>query len=78
MPPIPAQALLNACQAGDAAEVSKLLPAGGTRLNLSGQAFQDHQVDKSTPLILAAWHGHTDRRSCACFSSARPRAPWTT
>ena len=30
---IPAQALLSACRAGDAAAVSRLLPAGGTRFN---------------------------------------------
>jgi hypothetical protein len=38
MPHIPAQALYCACWDGDAAAVSRLLPAGGTRLNLSGHA----------------------------------------
>ena len=56
---IPAAALFNACQAGDAAAVSRLLPSGGTRLNLSGQAFQDPD-HKSTPLIAAAMNGHTE------------------
>jgi hypothetical protein len=37
---IPAQALFDACKAGDAAAVSKLVPAGGTPLNLSAPAFQ--------------------------------------
>ena len=35
------------------------LPAGGTRLNLSGQAFQDPD-DKRTPLMVAAEGGHTE------------------
>ena len=55
---IPADALMYACLAGDAAAVSRLLPAG-TRVNLSGAEFQ-HPVDKSTPLILATTLGHTD------------------
>jgi ankyrin repeat protein len=58
MPNIPAQALFNACFDGDAAAVSRLLPAGGTSLDLSGPHFQ-HPDDKSTPLIAAALYGHT-------------------
>ena len=34
------QALYDACVTGDAAAVSRLLPVGGTRLNLSGPRFQ--------------------------------------
>ena len=58
MPPIPAQALIAACQAGDAAAVSRLLPAGGTNRTLSAQRFQSPN-DKATPLIIAAKRGHT-------------------
>jgi len=50
----------------------RLLPAGGTRLNLSGQAFQDPD-DTSTPLIIAARHGHT-----GIVSMILERAPKTT
>jgi len=53
------EALFNACVAGDAAAVSRLLPAGGTPRNLSGQRFQFH-TEKSTPLIAAAAYGHTE------------------
>jgi hypothetical protein len=59
MPTISAEALYNACVHGDAAAVSRLLPAGGTRLNLSGPAFQAHS-NKTTPLIVAATRGHTE------------------
>ena len=60
MPHIPAEAMFNACLAGDAAAVSRLLPAGGTRLNLSGPRFQAPD-NKSTPLIAAAsTHGNTE------------------
>jgi ankyrin repeat protein len=59
MPHIPAQALYDACSAGDAAAVSRLLPAGGTRLNLSGRSFQT-TVTKRTPLIAAAACRHTE------------------
>ena len=59
MPSIPAQALYDACSTGDAAAVSRLLPTGGTRLNLSGPSFQT-SATKSTPLIAAATHGHTE------------------
>jgi ankyrin repeat protein len=55
MSSMPAETLFT----GDAAAVSRLLPAGGTQLNLSSPIFQaaDH---KSTPLIAAARCGHTD------------------
>ena len=59
MPHIPAQDLYCACLDGDAAAVSRLLPAGGTRLNLSGPRFQAPN-DKSTPLMAAAAGGHTE------------------
>jgi len=59
MPNINAQALYDACAAGDAAAVSRLLPAGGTPRNLNGLAFQ-HPTLKSTPLIAAAEGGHTE------------------
>jgi ankyrin repeat protein len=59
MPSIPAQALYEACAAGDAAAVSRLLPAGGTRLNLSRPRFQAPNT-KRTPLIAAAACGHTE------------------
>jgi len=55
---IPAPALFNACGAGDAAAVSRLLPAGGTPLNLSGPSFQAPDT-MTTPLIVAAWCGYT-------------------
>jgi len=62
MPSISAQALLSACVAGDAASVSRLLPAGGTSsLNLSGPEFQHPDpTSKTTPLLVAAALGHTD------------------
>ena len=56
---IPVQALLAACRSGDAAAVSRLLPAGGTRLNLSGQRYQEPNT-KGTPLIRAAMNGHIE------------------
>jgi len=56
---IPGPELYNACLAGDAAAVSRLLPAGGTRLNLNGSAFQ-HPATKSTPLMVAAMNGRTE------------------
>ena len=59
MPSIPAQALYEACAAGDAAAVSRLLPAGGTPLNLSGPRFQAPNT-KRTPLIAAAAGGHAE------------------
>jgi len=53
-------ALFNACVDGDVAAVSRLLPAGGTPRNLSGQErFQFHTF-KNTPLAIAG-----TRRSCA-------------
>jgi hypothetical protein len=58
MPYINFQALYDACWDGDAATVSRMLPAGGTRLNLSGPSFQDDS--KLTPLIAAAALGHTE------------------
>jgi hypothetical protein len=50
--------LLNACVHGDAATVDRLLPEGGTQLNLSGP---DYQLPPSmtTPLLAAAARGHT-------------------
>ena len=59
MPNIDAQALYSACYYGDAAAVSRLLPAGGTRLNLSGPAFRQPRSN-STPLMAAAVGGHTE------------------
>jgi hypothetical protein len=59
MPNINAQALYNACYCGDAAAVSRLLPAGGTPRNLSGPAFQE-PISKSTPLKVAAEGGHIE------------------
>jgi ankyrin repeat protein len=56
---INAEALYKACVSGDAAAVSRLLPAGGTPRNLSGQRFQFH-TSKNTPLIAAAEGGHTE------------------
>jgi len=56
---INAAALYNACLAGDAAAVSRLLPAGGTPRNLSGQRFQFNNT-KTTPLMAAAEGGHTE------------------
>ena len=56
---INADALHNACVAGDAAAVSRLLPAGGTPRNLGGKRFQT-PTDKNTPLIVAAGRGHTE------------------
>ena len=47
---------------GDAAAVSRLLPAGGcrTELDLCGPAFQHPDpASKTTPLIVAAARGHT-------------------
>ena len=58
MPNIPPEALYNACQAGDAAAVSRLLPTGGTPLNLSGPHYQE-PYSITTPLHMAAMHGHT-------------------
>jgi len=61
MPKIPADLLFNACFEGDAAAVSRLLPAGGTRLNLSGPRFQQPRCNgKSTPLQVAAGRGRTE------------------
>jgi len=57
---ISALALLNACQDGDAAAVSRLLPAGGTRLDLNGPPFPAPDTHNMTPLIVAAWCGHTE------------------
>ena len=54
-PSIPAPALFNACGAGDAAAVSRLLPP----LNLSGPRFQAPDT-MTTPLIVAAWCGYTE------------------
>ena len=51
--------LIKACLAGDAAAVSRLLPAGGTELDLSGPDFQEPTC-KSSALIVAATFGHTD------------------
>jgi hypothetical protein len=59
MPNISAQALYTACAAGDAAAVSRLLPAGGTRLNLSAPPFKDPGTT-STPLMVAAFRGYTE------------------
>ena len=55
---IDAMALCIACRDGDAAAVSRLLPAGYTQLNLSGPRFQYGDIE-STPLIVAAERGHT-------------------
>jgi hypothetical protein len=55
--------LYDACLAGDAAAVSRLLPAGGTRVNLSGPTYQSPYTSKTTPLI--AWPYTGTRRSCA-------------
>jgi ankyrin repeat protein len=60
---ITAEALLNACARGDAAAVGRLLPAGGTPLNLSGPRFQSAANScnfSRTPLMVAATLGHTD------------------
>jgi len=46
--------------AGDAAAVSRLLPAGGTQLNLSGPRFRTPDTIKSTPLMAAAIYGHRE------------------
>jgi hypothetical protein len=51
--------LHNACVNGDAAAVRRLLPAGGTPRNLSGQRFQFLDA-KITPLMAAASRGHTE------------------
>jgi hypothetical protein len=59
MASINAQALYSACFNGDAAAVSRLLPAGGTPRNLSGPRFQ-FNTDRNTPLIVAAARGHTE------------------
>jgi ankyrin repeat protein len=59
MSSVSAEALFTACAAGDAAAVSRLLPAGGTPLDLSSPPFQC-PADKSTPLIVAAFCGHAD------------------
>ena len=56
---IPAEALFMACAIGDAAAVSRLVPAGGSELNLCGPNFQ-HPYHKSTPLSLAAQGGHIE------------------
>jgi len=58
MPSISAHALYNACAAGDAAAVSRLLPPGGTPRNLSGQRLQSPRSHQGTPLIIAAELGH--------------------
>ena len=60
MPSISAHVLYNACAAGDAAAVSRLLPPGGTPRNLSGQRFQSPRGHQSTPLIIAAELGHME------------------
>jgi ankyrin repeat protein len=55
-----APALYNACWHGDAAAVSRLLPVGGTDLDLSGAPFQHpNPNEKGTPLMVAAQYGHT-------------------
>jgi ankyrin repeat protein len=74
MPNIDPEALYNACYHGDATAVSRLLllPAGGTRVNLSGPAFQCPE-QKTTPLLVAAMHGHT-----AIVKMILERAPDTT
>jgi len=59
MPSIPAEALFDACCSGDAAAVSRLLPAGGTSLDLSGQNFRCPNF-KNTPLLVAVLEGHAD------------------
>ena len=59
MPHIPASALLAVFALGDAAAVSRLLPTGDPRLNLSGAAFQCLDATKGTPLIMAVLLGHT-------------------
>jgi hypothetical protein len=64
MPLVPAQALIDACRAGDVAAVSRLLPAGGTPRDLSGTRFQDsHDRHKNMPLTLAASYGHSETRA---------------
>ena len=60
MPNILAQALFHACAAGDAAAVSRLLPAGGTPRNLSGPRFQTPDGPNTTPLMVAALNGRTE------------------
>jgi hypothetical protein len=53
--------LRSACLAGNAAAVGRLLPEGGTELDLSGPAFQlPDDETKITLLMLAAAGGHTD------------------
>jgi ankyrin repeat protein len=54
----PAVRLFNACCRGDAAAVSRLIPAGGTHLNLSGPRYL-HEYAETTPLMVAAEGGHT-------------------
>jgi hypothetical protein len=57
--PASSWALFEACWAGDAAVVSKLLPAGGPPLlDLNGADFR-HPQDQSTPLLVAAEDGNT-------------------
>jgi ankyrin repeat protein len=56
-----AQELHAACLHGDAAAVSRLLPAGGTLLNHSGADFQASADDDTpTPLMRAAQRGYKD------------------
>jgi len=55
MSSINVEALFKACCTGDAAAVSRLLPAGGTPRNLSGLLFQSPDL-----LIAAAANGHTE------------------
>jgi len=57
MPSIHFPTLYNACMDGDAAAVSRALPA--TRLNLSGPRFQA-PGGKSTPLMAAAQKGSAE------------------
>jgi ankyrin repeat protein len=59
MPSISVKALHNACIRGDVAAVSRLLPARGTPLNLSGLRFQS-SPHKTTPLMNASCGGHMD------------------
>jgi hypothetical protein len=59
MPSMSVNALHNACIRGDVAAVSRLLPARGTPLNLSGPRFQS-SPHKTTPLMNASCGGHVD------------------
>jgi hypothetical protein len=60
MPIVSLTDLYNACSDGDAATVRRLLPAGGTRLDMSREAFQASNFLKSTPLMVAAQYGRTE------------------